>query len=138
MASPNQVKQYLAHWFQLGKCVWIHNGRESLKPTSIIQGDHYSSEFEKCWETIQSSNAGDCYLEGTDQTIQELLSARWELGPCARCEMLIPMASLGLPIERLCPCHDLISWPNLEIPQPRLPVNSNQRLEQICDRLQAG
>jgi hypothetical protein len=135
MASESQVRQYLAYWFQLGKSVFIHNGQETLKPTSVIAGNRYSDEFEAAWKLIRSPEAGDCYLEGTEQTIAQLLSEAWEISPCARCSMPVPMRSVGLP-SLSCPCTDLPGWPDNQTIQPRSPVNSTDRLLKIRDRLQ--
>ncbi len=74
MASEQQVKQYLAYWFQLGKRLLIRGGEEALLPVPVIQGDRYSQAFEDCWKKISAPNAGDCHLEGTGQTIAELLT----------------------------------------------------------------
>lgn len=134
MASQEQVRQYLAYWFQLGKRVLIFNGDEALLPQPVIHGDRYSSEFEDCWQRIQSVDSGDCYLEGTDQTIAELLSSEWEIVSCARCAMPVPMVVQGQPPDS-CPCYDLPLWPDTELPAPRSPVNSRDRLSQIRDRL---
>jgi hypothetical protein len=134
MASQQQVRQYLAYWFQLGKKVLIQGGRKSLLPSRVIQGDRYSSAFEDCWQQVISSDAGECYLEGTNQTIAELLSPDWEVSPCARCEMPVPLPTLGMQSPD-CPCIDLPSWPNTEIPQPRSPVSSRSQLAQTRDRL---
>ncbi|MEO1148150.1 MAG: hypothetical protein AAFY26_21430 [Cyanobacteria bacterium J06638_22] len=135
MASDQQVKQYIAHWFQLGKHVILCDGKEAVLPEPVIQGDRYSEAFEACWQHIKSPTSGDCYLEGTLQTIQELLAADWNISPCARCGMPIPMIDLGV-MDMTCPCDDLDNWPNNELPSPRLPVNSNSRLGSIRDRLQ--
>jgi hypothetical protein len=134
MASSNQVKKYLAYWFQLGKKVLIRGGRDTLLPQPVISGDRYSQQFEECWSQIQSSNSGDCYLEGSDQTIAELLTDQWELEDCSRCAMPIPVQSVGLP-ALTCPCHDLSGWPNQELPQPRSPIDSTERLNDIRQRL---
>lgn len=135
MASDHQVKQYIAYWFQLGKRVMLHNGREAVLPEPVIQGDRYSEAFEACWEHLKSPESGDCYLEGTAQTIQELLSSRWNIYPCARCGMPVPMLDLGV-MEPSCPCSDLDNWPNDELPHPRAPISSNTQLASIRDRLQ--
>lgn len=135
MASESQVRQYLAYWFQLGKSVLIRNGKESLKPMTVIAGNRYSDEFEAVWRLILSPESGDCYIEGTEQTIAELLSEAWEISPCARCSMPVPTRSLGLP-SLSCPCSDLPGWPDNQTIQPRSPVNSQDRLLQIRDRLQ--
>lgn len=134
MASQEQVKQYLAYWFQLGKKVVIQNGKAVLSPTTVLQGAHYSPEFEACWQYFLSPSSGDCYLEGMSQTIQELLEPTWEIDPCARCNMPVPVASLGMP-DLSCPCFDLPTWPNAELPQPRSPVDSTVKLNEIRDRL---
>ncbi|MFB8791196.1 MAG: hypothetical protein U7123_20675 [Potamolinea sp.] len=87
MASQEEVKRYLAYWLQLGKKVVIGNGNLTLQPQSVIAGDRYSQEFEDIWQQILSPESGDCYLEGTIQTIAELLTPRWDLKSCVRCEM---------------------------------------------------
>ncbi len=135
MATPYDVRQYLAYWFQLGKQVIAVDRSQSIAPSAVITGDRYSDAFETCWQYIQADPSA-YYLEGTTQTIAELLSSKWELTPCARCSMPIPMPSLGLSDSGSCPCSDLPTWPNLELPQPRSPVNSHKTLSNIHDRLQ--
>ncbi len=132
MATTQQVKLYFAHWFQLGKKVLIDNGQESIKPEKVIEGNGYSQEFERCWK--QLLQAQDCHLEGTEQSLKELLSENWELMPCARCDMPIPIKCAGISMCH-CPCFDLPNWPNTELPQPRLPVDTNTRLCQLKSSL---
>ncbi|MCL1475234.1 hypothetical protein [Argonema antarcticum] len=134
MASENEVKQYLAYWFQLGKKVLIRNGQETLLPKKVIQGASYSDEFERCWQQIISPDSGECYLEGTDETIAELLAPAWDMIDCARCSMPIPVRNAGMPPEA-CPCFDLSGWPNTEAPSPRSPIDTQAHLTQIRDRL---
>jgi hypothetical protein len=134
MASEYEVRKYIAYWFQLGKKVLIGNGSEALLPKPVIVGDRYSQEFEKCWQKIVSPDSGDCYLEGTKETIGELLTPAWEMSPCARCAMPVPLRDSGMPAE-CCPCNDLAHWPNTEIPQPRSPVNTQLQLSGIRARL---
>jgi len=133
MATPQQVKQYLAYWFQLGKPLKFDRGHTVL-PQPVIEGNTYSSAFEACWQQVLSSGGHDCYLEGTVQSISELLSGTWEIVGCARCEMPVPTLSLGVQ-STVCPCIDLPSWPNSDLPQPRSPVDSRSQLEQIRSRL---
>ncbi len=135
MAAQEQVKQYLAYWFLVGKKVYIKNGQESRKPETILQRDRFSAEFEACWQEILSPKSGACYLEGTDQTIKDLLSPDWEVKPCARCEMPIPLKNSGVKTG-LCPCIDLPDWPNDELPRPHLPINNQQHLSRISHLLE--
>lgn len=135
MATPTEVRQYLAHWFQLGKRIFLRNGQEALLPDPVIQGDRYSDAFEECWRRITAPEAGDCYLEGTQQTIQQLLAAEWELLPCARCTLPVPVYSHGVN-SAPCPCNDLRGWPNLDLPLPRPPISSRECLQNICQRLE--
>lgn len=135
MASLEQVKHYLAYWFLAGKKVYINNGQETRQPTSVLQRDQFSSEFESCWQEILSPESGYCYLQGTEQTIEELLSSDWELHPCSRCEMPIPLKQSGTKIGP-CPCIDLKNWPNDELPKPHLPVNNQKHLSELSHRLQ--
>jgi hypothetical protein len=132
MANKQDVKKYLAHWFQLGKKVIVGNGEASLLPTSVLNGDRYSPEFEECWEKIISLKISECYLEGTQETIAELLTPTWEVLACGRCAMPIPIKTMGMP-SLLCPCFYLSTWPNNELPSPRCPVNSQDQLTDIRD-----
>ncbi len=132
MASKTEVKKYLAHWFQLGKKVFINNGAASLQPQKVVDGESYSDDFEECWQKVISPSSGECYLEGTQQTIAELLSPEWDMVSCSRCDMPVPLR-LGMP--KLCPCNDLPNWPNTELPPPREPVRSHLQLTKIRDRL---
>ena len=138
MASEQEVKQYLAYWFQLGKKVYVRNGQDALQPTSILNnhgnGNGYSYEFEACWQQIRIAGMGNCYLEGTNQTLAEMLTQQWEISACARCEMPVPVQSAGIP-DPACPCDDLPTWPNTELPQPRSPIASQSHLLGIRDRL---
>jgi hypothetical protein len=134
MASSIEVKQYLAHWFQLGKKVYAHNGDLALLPSQIFNSTDYSREFEQCWELITSDRSGDCYLEDTTQTIDDLLTPQWDLVNCVRCSMLVPLQVVGMPPET-CPCINLPTWPNHEIPLPKLPGAVNSKLADIQDRL---
>lgn len=137
MASSDQVRQYLAYWFQLGKQVLLQGGGKAVLPQPVIAGDRYSDAFEACWQQIQSPDSGDCYLEGTEQTIAELLSDGWEVTDCARCAMPVPIRSVGMNALE-CPCIDLPTWPNTELPQPRPPVSSATRLAAIRERLHSS
>lgn len=72
----------------------------------MIAGDRYSNQFEQTQQQLLSPDSGDCYLEGTQETIRDLLTPKWDIDPCARCEMPVPMINMGMPPE-LCPCNDL-------------------------------
>lgn len=134
MASTQQVKTYLAYWFQLGKHLQWDDGREKSLPQPIIQGNRYSQKFEDCWQQILVKEGKDCYLEGTDRTIYELLSSSWNIDSCSRCGMPVPIVEQAIqPLN--CPCNDLDNWPNQELPQPRSPVNSVAHLQGIRSRL---
>jgi hypothetical protein len=130
MASPIEVKKYLAYWLQLGKKIIIPSRNLSLLPSKIIIGDRYSVEFEKCWTLVADEKTGDCYLEGTIQTIQELLSSKWKISGCARCDMPVPMIQIGIQSNE-CVCSDVEGWPNNDLPKPRSPVNNKDRLIEI-------
>ncbi len=132
MASNEQVKRYLAHWFQLGKCVICPKRQETIRPQEIFRGHCYSAEFEKCWEKILHTDA-DCYLEGTEQTIQQLLSPAWEIIECPRCDLPIPMTVAGVS-SPVCTCFDLSGWPNDELPSPRVPANTTTHLHRLRQR----
>ncbi|HEY9638855.1 MAG TPA: hypothetical protein V6C57_00135 [Coleofasciculaceae cyanobacterium] len=132
MASKEQVRQYLAYWFQLGKPVLSDQGA-TLLPQTVVQGDRYSPEFEQCWQQIET-NSDKYYLDGATATIGELLSSAWEVVPCARCEMPIPMLPVGTQ-SLVCPCFDLPLWPDSDLPKPRSPVDNQNQLNSIRDRL---
>lgn len=134
MATKQEVKGYLAYWFQLGKKVITGNGKASLLPQSVLDGDRYSEEFEECWQKILSSEVGDCHLEGTHETIAELLTPAWEMVSCSRCSMPVAARNVGMP-ALLCPCNSLPNWPNTELPAPREPIKTQDQLKTIRDRL---
>lgn len=133
MASPQSVQSYLAYWMQLGKGVTIAN-QAPLHCPQVVMGDRYSPAFTACWEQITTHEGNDCYLEGSEIVLADLFSEQWEITPCYRCALLIPQKTRGIQTEA-CPCSDLPSWPNLELPQPRKPVNNGDRLAQIRQRL---
>lgn len=136
MASPTDVKNYLAHWFQLGKQVVSDDGRVSYGPNKVIQGDRFCPEFEDCWRKILAAEGKALYLKGTDQTIQQLLSPDWEVVNCARCDMPKPMPEIEITPHQ-CPCADLPSWPNNEIPRPRLPIDNYRHLHQMVEKMES-
>ena len=134
MASTEQVRTYLAYWFQLGKKLAWRNGEEMLLPQPIIQGDRFSPQFEECWQKIVSIGGKNCYLEGSNETIEDLLSSNWNINGCARCGMPVSMVESGIqPLD--CLCSDLDNWPNNELPTPRSPINSKVQLGKIRARL---
>jgi hypothetical protein len=135
MATNEQLKSYLACWFQLGKPVISHKGEQPLLPQSVLSGDRYSPAFESCWQQIQEQ-AADYSLEGTNEAVSDLLNPHWDISACARCQMPTPLRVAGLPPEH-CPCHNMSNWPNMELPLPRVPVNNALRLRSICHRLQS-
>jgi hypothetical protein len=131
MAASEQVKKYLACWFQLGKQVRLQKGQQLLHPQAVLAGgDHYTPEFETCWQQILAANPQECYLEGTSQTLADLLSDAWQITDCARCAMPVPMRDLGIS-DFACPCHDLNDWPNTDLPSPRSPISNQQQLGRI-------
>lgn len=134
MASPEQVKTYLAHWLQLGKKLIFKDTKEIAMSDSVVKGDRYSEEFEACWQDILNRGGKNYYLEGTESSISELLSSQWNIRSCARCSMPIPKQELG--VQSLdCPCVDLPSWPNFELPLPRAPIDPNSKIRSITERL---
>lgn len=135
MASSGEVKKYLAHWFQLGKGVVNEGDGSVYLPESIIRGDRYSDEFERCWQTLMQANHQKLYLRGTQQSLADLLSPAWEITSCARCDMPIPTNYKQMP-ETPCTCDDLSNWPNENLPRPRLPVNSQEHLGRLRSRLE--
>lgn len=133
MASPSQVRQYLAHWFQLGKPLVQRHNLEKLVPQPVHQGSQYSQAFENTWQQVMDAPQS-YYLEGTEQTMAELLSEDWEINSCSVCEMPVPTRVVGMP-PLSCPCHNLPSWPNTELPAPRSPVSTANHLGDIRERL---
>lgn len=136
MAAPNLVKSYLALWFQLGKRVLSVDGCRHWQPLATLQGERYAAEFERCWQEMTNDYRGDCYLEGTDQTVAELLSPAWDIVGCPRCPIPVPMKLSG-PQSPSCPCADRPLWPNLDLPIPRAPLSSQERLASIRERLES-
>ncbi len=134
MASSEEVKKYLAYWFQLHKPVIVARQDKAILPHKVIMGDRYSVEFERCWDLVSNPATGDCYVEGTNQTIQELLSSKWGVSDCPRCSMPVPIIEIGSQ-DSSCVCDDLEYWPNNELPSPREPIHNSQVLNKIRSRL---
>lgn len=132
MASPDQVKQYLAYWFQLGKRLNLEQDRSVLPP--VFTENHYSPAFEACWQQVLQVGGRDCYLDGTTQSLEELFSPRWDISDCARCSMPVPILNLGV-WTTACPCFDLPTWPNTDLPQPRSAIDNHTQLSKIRERL---
>ncbi len=134
MTSEQQVKHYLACWFLLGKKVLLPREQDAICPRWVFKGEKYSPEFEQCWQRLIEGNNQDSYLEGTEQTIRDLLSTKWEIVDCAKCQMPVPIVSLGSQSNG-CPCCDLEFWPNTELPQPKRPVNDQAQINRIREKL---
>lgn len=134
MASQQQVKEYLASWLQLGKPIRVGLQQTPRSVQKVVQGDHYSSEFEALWQYVQEPESGDCHLDGLDPTVADLLTTEWEITDCARCQMPVTIPNAGV-ASLICPCHDLPTWPNDELPRPRTPVDSTGHLQSIFQRL---
>ncbi len=134
LTNQDPVKAYLAHWFQLGKKLLFKSGQPGICPGSVLVPGGYSSEFEALWQRIISGQAGDCYLDGTHETIAQLRQHHWEIIHCARCEMPIALPQNGLsPFN--CPCAGLENWPNLDLPCPRCPADTQAQLSELQSRL---
>jgi hypothetical protein len=145
MATPLQVKQYLAAWFQMGKGVVaprLPEGRLFTNRVMMPDLDHnltYSPEFEQCWAQINLAPGmpgylGDSHLEGTSQTIQELLSNDWDIDGCARCGMQVSLKVAGF-TDSTCPCSDMPEMPNDTTIQPAAPRSNRVALGHIHNRL---
>jgi len=135
MASPDRVRDYLAHWFQLGKPVVLNHGEATWLPEPIFQGDRYSPSFEACWQQILANEGQGCYLAGSNESLATLLSSAWDITDCARCHMPVTTPVLGIHTGP-CPCHDIVGWPNTELPVPRLSVDTRACLKGLQTRLQ--
>lgn len=134
MATQDQVREFLAHWFQLGKPVVLAEDRGECLPAPVYYKGGYSQSFEDCWHRIMVTSGRDCYLKGTSQSIATMLTPGWDIAACARCAMPVAIPTLGtttLP----CPCNDLYSWPNLDVPTPRRAVDDDHHLSDIQSRL---
>lgn len=111
---------------------------EQIQPQRVWGSTAYSAEFESCWQRIEAE-ATHAYLEGTEETIADLLSGRWEIDTCCRCGLPVPMCIRGPVSSGPCPCADLDHWPNDSTLPPRIQspasFTPHQRLDQIRDRL---
>lgn len=133
MVSEDRVKQYIALWMQLGKPVVCDRNNQQLGTPHVIRGESYSPEFEQLWKIIcQAPN--HYHLAATPCTIGDLLAGHWDLLPCARCTLLQPVNESVIAAGP-CPCQDLASWPDDNLPLPRQPVGSQDYLYKIQLRL---
>ena len=134
MSNYDAVKKYFAQWLQMGKKVFIQSQNKLVGVKCVVRGESYTNEFEQLWAEISDPRSGDVYLDGTDESIQELLSPKWEVVSCVRCEMPIPIG-MGPQAAQICPCNDLGCYPNLEAIAPREPVITAKHLSSIMSRL---
>jgi hypothetical protein len=130
MALEIDVKKYIACWMQLGKKVWMNAGQSFCLTQTVLEQNRYSPEFEQYWSEMMELDSGDCYLDGTSINIKDLLSDSWEILDCSRCDMPISLSVAGL-ASLSCPCSSLPNWPNTELPLPRSPIDSSERLSLI-------
>jgi hypothetical protein len=135
MANSNVVKDYFAQWMQVGKKVLTQSDNKSVSISKVIDGEKYAQEFELLWTEISTNKAQEAYLEGTNETIQELLSDKWELVECPRCSLPSACIDLGVRETKACPCDTMKLWPNLDTIAPRKPIKTAKYLNNICDRL---
>ncbi|MBD2316878.1 hypothetical protein [Phormidium tenue] len=135
MASRTLVKNYVAQWMQMGKTVTLSTQGEQVRVYKILQGEKYSPAFNQLWDDISTIKAQEAYLSGTDQTVSDLLSNKWEIIACARCNLLVPSIDIGPRVPVCCPCSDLPTHPNLDLVSPHRPVTLVSHLDDLCDRL---
>jgi hypothetical protein len=135
MAQETDVKKYLACWMQLGTKVWLRNGQPA-QVAQVMRRGRYTPEFETFWSNVCAHTTGDAYLDGTEITLQELMSHTWDIVSCSRCTMPIAMMTAGVqPLG--CPCQGLENWPNTELPSPRPPIDDLARLKGIQASLES-
>ena len=134
MASQQEVQTYLAYWFQLGKSIHINNGQITRRPMPVLEGDRFSRDFQDCWQAIMAVGGRNCYLDGSSETIAQLLSPAWEITNCARCNIPTAMETV-MPVAKPCACGDLDSWPNNELPPPHMPINNKEHFSRLKTRL---
>ncbi|OIP72603.1 MAG: hypothetical protein AUK48_11020 [Oscillatoriales cyanobacterium CG2_30_44_21] len=135
MASRTLVKNYLAQWMQMGKTISLSPQGEEVHIYKIIQGERYSPLFNKLWDEISTTKAQEAYLSGTDQSIDDLLSNKWEIIACARCNLLVPSVDMGPRVPVCCPCDDIPNHPNLDSIAPHIPITLVSQIDDLCDRL---
>jgi hypothetical protein len=134
MATQEQVRNFLAYWFQLGKPIVLAGNQGECLPAPVFYRGGYSQSFEDCWQQIMATEGNDCYLQGTTQSIAMMLSSGWEVTTCARCDMPVALPTLGI-MTLPCPCDDLYFWPNNDVPVPRVAVDDDYHLSDIQRRL---
>ncbi|WP_072016338.1 hypothetical protein [Neosynechococcus sphagnicola] len=103
-------------------------------PQPVFQEGSYSPQFERCWQQLQTPAGRDAYLDGTAETIYELLTPAWDISACARCAMPVPIINRGMS-SLICPCNNLPTWPNTELPPPRQAITNQDQLAAIRSRL---
>lgn len=133
MATSQEIKGFIAQWLQLGKSIEHMDGVHQFKPSRILGYQGYSQEFETWWQAFEE-NAQQWTLSGMTEPLSALYSPNFEISTCARCEMPVALPTAGVH-DVACPCHDLPLWPNTELPQPRIPADSDSRLRQIHSKL---
>jgi hypothetical protein len=135
MASELELKNFVACWMQLGKGIYQPSG-QLIHLDTVVQGEEYSETFETLWNQLNQRGLQNVYLEGTSISLRALNTGLWEIVPCARCTMPVALP-VGDTASCICPCHDLTTWPNNELPVPRPPVHNKTHLDRIFKHLNA-
>lgn len=141
VATPSEVKAYLACWLQMGKTLEVDLPQfsRSIRLSRVLSLDGLSSEFEQMWQLVLRY-PNRCNISGTEESIGDLLSESWEIDSCVRCGLHVPMPVRVNCDRGACPCNDIPAWPNNETVPPRLAagmVNPTvATLERVSQRLQ--
>jgi hypothetical protein len=131
MATHQELRHYLTHWFQLGKPLILNGTPDLITPT--LNTDRPSPEFEALWQQILET-PHLAHLQGSDRTLAELLTGTWDIIDCARCDMPVPLKTIGN-IDNHCICDDMTTWPNSDTLAPHSPINTTDRLQQLSRNL---
>lgn len=145
MANQDQVKAYLACWLQMGKAIDVDlpsGQHQLLQPKTVLKLGRYSDDFEHIWRFVLR-HPNNCFLSNTNESIQDLLSDRWEIGNCSRCMLLLPLPTPISLSQTPCPCSDLDHWPNWDSLKPRAEQNTavtttEPALNRIVQRLETA
>ncbi|MEN9205890.1 MAG: hypothetical protein Q6J68_00785 [Thermostichales cyanobacterium SZTDM-1c_bins_54] len=140
MAREKAVRDYLICWWQLGKALVHHTpaGDVLIRPQPLFQGEDPSPVVEAVWQRIRQAPQ-QFYLSGTNESLAELLSDRWEATACARCQLPVLIRRFGIP-EGPCPCSDLDIWPSRDTLPPRTHFREElqAKLVEVKDQLAVG
>jgi hypothetical protein len=113
MANFYDLKHYIAHYINKGRCLVSEKGKLVTYSERVYdRRGNYSESFNHFVDRLlESGEFFNLYIEGDGYSFAELIHSRFDLEYCVRCREPIPVPSataLSTPACYLCPAAEAI------------------------------